>query len=211
MTCITATQNVLWLSGWGVAPDSLREVAEKYFPESDHCFSWPSTEALRTAGDFDLLIAWSLGAWCVLESAAQGFVFPGRAWLLAPFLAFPSEFNLGGRCSISQIRWLKRWLQRDPRAALEDFYKRAGLEVEVPYETGALLEGLDQLSKDASPELRTFASTGLPPNWRAVIGECDPLLNAATIAQLIPGCQMIPGARHRPFELIAALQSSHAI
>jgi hypothetical protein len=194
--------HVTWISGWGVAPEGMRAAATSALPEADHCFRAPSADALSDLGTCDILAGWSLGAWRILDAASRGFQFEGRVLLLAPFVAFCSEHGLGGKCSLTQVRWLRRWLERDPEAALKDFYARAGLEAGMPYAGDHLMEGLDRLAADATPELRTFVAKGLPPNFSAVVGEFDPLLNAGAICQLIPGCRVVKGARHRFDDLI---------
>jgi hypothetical protein len=135
---------VTWIGGWGVAPESLRPVAEKYFPNSEHAFLPPvaaevtrrlsvapgeSASSPRRLQETDVLVAWSLGAHCVIGAASRGIEFSGMVLLLAPFVAFPSESQLGGKCSATQVKFLRRWLQREPLAAIGDFYQRAGLGV----------------------------------------------------------------------------------
>jgi len=83
--------------------------------------------AIEAIGSPDVIIGWSLGAWRMLNAASHGTKFGGMVLLLAPFVAFPAESNLGGKCSITQVKYLHRWLQREPMAALADFYQRAGL------------------------------------------------------------------------------------
>lgn len=144
---------VSWISGWGVAPDSLHPLAQEVEPGATHAFYPPSAGAIEAALTADWVIAWSLGAWQMLAAAARGAVCPGRVWLLAPFAAFCSDFNLGGRCSRTQVRWLRRWLQREPAAALSDFYARAGLGMtpsQLPYALEELLTGLDRLAEDST-------------------------------------------------------------
>ena len=134
---------VTWIGGWGVAPESLRPLAENYFPGAKHTLLPPVAAEVtrRIAGaptesassrrrlqeEDDLVIAWSLGAQCVIEAASRGVQFPGMVLLLAPFVAFPAESQLGGKCSATQVKFLRRWLQREPLAALADFYQRGGL------------------------------------------------------------------------------------
>lgn len=188
-----------WISGWGVPPDACRPVATQFAPAATHAFLPPLPDAPSTTAGSDWTIGWSLGAWRILDDAARGRVFPGRVLLLAPFLAFCSEFHLGGRCSVTQVRYLKRWVQRDPLAALRDFRFRAELGPgpdALPYAADALLDGLDRLAEDATPALRAFASRGLPPNWTAVVGARDPLLDASALCRALPGCQVAPEARH---------------
>ena len=194
--------SVIWISGWGVAPEGLRAAATKALPNAEHVFRPPAPEALSDLGDCKLLVGWSLGAWHILDTAAHGMRFDGRVLLLAPFTAFCSEHGLGGRCSLTQVRWLRRWLQRDPAAALKDFYERAGLDGDMPYAAEDLLEGLDRLADDASPALRAFGLAGLPSTWSAVVGDRDPVLDAARICEAIRGCKAVPGARHRFEDLV---------
>jgi hypothetical protein len=145
---------VTWIGGWGVAPESLRPVAEKYFAQSQHTFLAPTAQVIESIahqltrpsgtlspsdgerdgvrGAPDVLVAWSLGAWRVLEAASRGVEFSGMVLLLAPFVAFPSEAGLGGKCSATQVKYLRRWLQRDPLAALADFHQRGGLPKPLP-------------------------------------------------------------------------------
>ena len=217
---------VTWIGGWGVAPESLRPLAENYFPGAKHTLLPPVAAEVtrRIAGaptesassrrrlqeDNDLLIAWSLGAQHVIEAASRGVQFPGMVLLLAPFVAFPSEAQLGGKCSATQVRFLRRWLQREPLAALADFYQRAGLgasPAELPYALPDLLEGLDRLSEDASPALREFATRGLPRNWQALIGDDDPLLDAETVCRSLPGCVRVRGVGHAIADLLRASQA----
>ena len=239
---------VTWIGGWGVAPESLRPLAENYFPGAKHTLLPPVAAEVtrRIAGaptesassrrrlqeDNDLLIAWSLGAQHVIEAASRGVQFPGMVLLLAPFVAFPSEAQLGGKCSATQVRFLRRWLQREPLGALADFYQRAGwdagrsaglqpalddpprkaghrpaLPSELPYALSDLIEGLDRLAEDASPAMREFAACGLPRNWQAVVGDNDPLLDAEAVCRSLPGCVWVRGAGHAIADLLRASQA----
>src|SRR5512137_2312510 len=103
---------ITWISGWGVAPEFWRPLAQRYAPDASHSFLPPLPLTPDIGGD--CLVGWSLGAWRVLEAAAAGVRLPSRVVLLAPFVAFCAEDGLGGRCARAQVRWLIRWLQRDP-------------------------------------------------------------------------------------------------
>jgi hypothetical protein len=239
---------IIWIGGWGTAPDCLRPFAEKLAPGAMHTFLPPISGAVQAslARTFlsaatpersaapdaprapfplhpaasrnlraplnergcDCVVGWSLGAWRVMEAVAHGVSLPERVILLAPFVAFCSEYNLGGRCSVTQVRYLRRWVQRDPAAALADFFSRAKLgpaPSPLPYGMDGLLEGLDRLAEDAPPVLRHFAAKGLPRGWRAIVGDCDPLLDGAAVARSLPGCRIAAGAGHPPEGLLAAL------
>jgi len=190
---------VTWISGWGFAPAELRPLAEKYRPGARHVFCAPTVQAVESARTADEVVAWSLGALRVLDAAAQGWACRGEVLLLAPFLAFCSEHRQGGRCSITQVKWLRRWLQRDPLAALQDFDLRAQLgraPRELPYAAEELLLGLDRLAEEATPELRRFGEAGLPKNWSAWVGDSDPLLDARAVCASLPGCRIAAGAGH---------------
>jgi len=199
-----------WIGGWGVAPESLRPIADAYFPGSEHTLLAPTQAAAGSIGSPDVTIGWSLGAWRLLEAASRGATFGGMVLLLAPFVAFPSESMLGGRCSATQVKYLHRWLQRDPMAALADFHQRAGLgtpPTELPYPAADLLEGLDRLAEDASPELREFASRGLQPNWQALVGDADPLLDGRAVCEALQGCTLMRGVGHSIADLLRASHS----
>src|ERR1043165_2968075 len=121
---------ITWIGGWGIAPESMRPLAEKYFPQSEHTFIAPTRQAMEEITEAhtpDIIVAWSFGAWRMLESASRGVEFSGMVLMFAPFVAFPSEASLGGKCGTTQVKFLRRWLQREPLAALADFCKRAEL------------------------------------------------------------------------------------
>lgn len=201
--------SVTWISGWGMSPTSLRPVASQCFPGADHLFLPPLRAAVQAARNSDLLVGWSFGAWRLLQAGAEGVTFPGQVCLLSPFVAFCSDYCLGGRSSISQVRWLARWIRRDASAALTDFRQRAGLsatdKAKMPYALPDLLEGLDRLAEDAPAELRRFARERLPDNWAAMVGEHDPLLDARSVGPSIRNCEVIPAATHAPETFAARL------
>ena len=206
---------VTCIGGWGLAPDSLRPFASRLAPSARHVFLPPSQLAASRAAAADWVVGWSLGAWRILDAAARGIVFRNRVALLAPFVAFASDFGLGGRIPLAQIHWLRRWMQRPPIAALQDFYQRACLPealVQLPYPLEDLLEGLDRLVEPPSPALRTFAAGGLPERWSAVIGTEDFLLDARAVCEVLPGCVAVPGAGHSWADLADALvEESNAV
>jgi len=202
--------NVTWIGGWAVAPERLRRLANEFLPAASHTFLPPVPGAAESAASSDWVAGWSFGAWRVMDAAARGVRFQGRVLLLAPFVAFCSEYHLGGRCSLTQVRRLRRWMQNDPMAALRDFYQRAGMNGapgELPYAVEDLLAGLDLLAADASPGLREFAARGLPENWWAVIGESDPLLDARAVCAALHGCEIVSGAGHSLETLLASTKA----
>jgi hypothetical protein len=201
---------IAWIAGWGVEPESLSPSARHLAPDAEHLFLPPTPDFLPKVGASDLLIAWSLGALRVLDSAAAGWQFPGQVILLAPFIAFCAEHGCGGKCTLTQIRYLKRWVLRDPEAAVADFYARAGLGIPTrrePVPVPMLLEGLDRLGLDASPLLRRFAGQGLPSNWQAWVGDADPLLDPSGVASTLKSCRVLQGGGHSIADLLGQLRS----
>src|SRR5678816_1454055 len=174
-------KQITWLSGWGVEPESLRSLAAKFLPQAEHHFLPALAKDFSHSQNSDVTIGWSLGAWRLLQEGSTGRLFPNRVVLLAPFLAFCAEQQLGGRCAEAQVRWLKRWIQRDPVSALQDFHKRAEIHNMEPARIDPTLEdGLDALLQEANPGLLRFAKA-LPDEWLSAIGEKDELLNPQEI------------------------------
>jgi hypothetical protein len=199
-----------WIGGWGVAPEAVLAAAAQCLPGATHSAVAPTARALDNIPACDLLVGWSLGAWRILEAAAHARPLPSRVILLAPFLAFGAEYGAGGRCSVTQVRSLQRWIKRDTLAALKDFSLRAGLgdgPSALPYALEDLQEGLDRLAGDATPELRRFAANGLPSGWTAVVGARDPLLDAGLVAKTLPGARIDTAAAHDLSTLITVLRN----
>lgn len=204
---LVPTQRITWITGWGIPLDWLRPSAEALLPDAVHLFLPPTRQAAQDAASADCVVGWSLGALRLIEAFSEGVVFGGRVVLLAPFLAFCAEHNLGGRCSLAQVKWLRRWVERDTPAALTDFYHRANLSgVEAAKAPGKpeLLEGLDRLAMDATPVMRRWASGGTNENMSVFVGADDSLLDAAQVARTIPNCRIVPGAGHSAVELVRA-------
>ena len=197
MTC-------LWISGWGIPPRWFESQVRRCFTDGTHRVVIPGTESevLEPHHDFDRLGGFSLGALVLLR--AEGRVTSGRpTGLLAPFFAFPAEKNLGGRVRLAQLRVLRRWLERDPLGALEDFYRRAGLDdlrgrTELPYDRELLLQGIDLLVDGA-------ARVGLPPGSVALAGETDALVDPIRLREHCPEIEVIKNRGHHPLPLLRAL------
>jgi hypothetical protein len=201
---------VSWICGWGVDPQSLGPLAHHYLPKASHAFYPPGASVARSVAESHGVVAWSLGAWHVLNAAAEGLKFRGRVFLLAPFVAFCAEDQLGGRCRRSQVRWLRRWIQRDPQAALGDFYARANLDDlprHLPYALEDLVEGLDFLERDASPVLKSYVQDGLPAGWKAAIGTQDSLLEAEAIMRILNGCVRVENGTHSAATLLPVFKN----
>jgi len=191
-----------WLGGWGISPSEMQDYAEAHAPGAQHVLLAPVAGAAEAAADCDAVVAWSLGARRFLELAAQGGRrFPPRVLLFAPFTSFCSEDGACGKMSRTHVRWLRRQLRQDPRAAIVDFRQRAGLPAakstdDLPYAPEMLEEGLDCLESPAGVGLVTFARRGLPEGWEAYVGDRDPLLDATGVVDALKGCTVVESAGH---------------
>ena len=189
-----------WIGGWGVSLAEMRELAVAHAPAAEHVIYPPVVGAAENLVGCDAVVGWSLGAHLWLEAGARGVKLPPKALLFAPFTSFCAEHGSGGRASETQVKWLRRWLDTDPAAALEDFRRRAGLapatSADLPYEIEHLRSGLDLLAQPAGGALITFGRQGLPAGWEAYVGDQDVLLIPAGVCEAIAGCQTVAGLGH---------------
>ncbi len=191
-----------WLMGWAVPEAWFAPLARSAFPVAEHVFVAAVPDALarlEKAGPLDWVAGYSLGSLLLLREVERARQI-GPVALLAPIFAFPREAELGGRIAAGQVRSLARWLRRDPRAALVDFYARAGLDVPpegalVPVED--LLWGLERLEKDRT-------EPPLPAGWPAWCGANDALLDVVRLQALAPSVRVVAGATHHPAGLLCA-------
>ncbi len=192
----------LVLGGWGVAPEAVRSRLAGVLPVADITALPPtraSLEAALASPKETTLVGWSLGAHLLLDAASAGKVPADRRIILVcPFFAFPSEVGEGGRIALTQVKFLRRRLTRDPHAALADFYQRAGLRLEAPaeppYPTDDLLAGLDLLA-DPAPR-HTPSSRPLPSSALLLAGASDPLVDHRRLLELLPALRVLPEAGH---------------
>ncbi len=204
---------VAWVAGWGINPDDLQARVVAAFPTLNHEVVLPGRIEPSWPRRFSVVVGWSWGAFRLLEWAigqSDEFLATPRAdsprvLLIAPFTAFCSEAGQGGRCARTQVKWLRRWLKRDPAGALVDFYERAGL-------TQGGGKGSWVAPGPHSPhlafweqELETMESARLgspgdffplaPKGIQSWIGLEDSLFDASLIASNL-GAHPVPGASH---------------
>lgn len=190
----------IWVGGWGLSPEWFAEYIARAYPGANHTVLAPSPRAIAGVDwrHFDRAGGYSLGAFLLLKNAGQ---IPLPALLLAPFFAYPAEANLGGRIRGAQIRYLARWLQKEPLPALEDFYQRARLGLTppagLPYPMEDLQWGLRQLAEEQ-------VSPRLPEGWTGWIGDGDTLLDAGVLTATEPRLTTVSGAGHHPAALLEA-------
>jgi hypothetical protein len=223
-------KTVTWIGGWACPAEATRAFAQTVCPEAMHeillptsiCIenldtwkqasSGPGSMAATGAGaKADIIVGYStgafllLGAWDKLPSAA-------RVVLVAPFADFRAESGRGGKTPAAKLRILLRWLRRDPLAALQDFYQRAGLgepPAELPYAQEDLIWGIEQLADMAHPGL-SGRSDVYPKNEytspddvarderrvTALVGDQDSLLDPEGLRADFPMLTVVPGAGH---------------
>lgn len=190
----------IWIGGWGLPPEWLHGQLYAALPDADHTVVPPTATAVDAIdwNSYDRIGGYSLGAFLLLKNADT---VPLPALLLAPFFAFPAEHNLGGRVKSVQVHVLLRRLRSDPLQALGDFYHRARLPLappkSLPYDRDDLSWGLSQLLNKAVPPK-------MPSSWQGIVGDADPLLDAARLAALEPRLLRTADAGHAPAELLKA-------
>lgn len=193
-----------WVAGWAVPEAWLDAQVRRAWPQ-DEPSVFPSTPgiwaALESAGPFERLAGYSLGALLLLSEPARANRAARQVRLFAPIWAFAKEADAGGRVPRAELRALKRALRAHPREALRGFYAKAGLEaageMQAVPATDGLLWGLEQLD-------RLELKPALPPGWQAWCGADDALLDAARLKALVPSLSIVPGATHHPAALFAA-------
>lgn len=152
------------------------QVVETAFPEYEHSIYWPSATCIPTikASDFDHVVGYSLGSLLVLNSIEQ---FRGQTHitLLAPIFAFRQEAHMGSRVTTTQLKYMQRWLKREPLAAIHDFYRRAKLGIAPTYE---LPYPIDDLAWGLGILLNMQVSLAATQGCTCVIGKDDPLLDS---------------------------------
>lgn len=193
-------KRIAWVMGWATPETWFAPMAQAAIPDWEHRFypAKPETMVrLLADGAWDMIGGYSLGAHLVLAARPDA-----PAVLLAPIFAFSSEAGLGGKTARAQVRYLARWLRRDPCGALVDFYRRTGLDIPVQSDfeetqLARLLWGLGQLENSAVPAV-------LPAGWSAWCGTDDPLLDSKIMAECVDGLHVVEGAGHHPAGLLRA-------
>ncbi len=195
---------IAWVLGWAVPPAWFAPFVQAVLPDAEHRFfaatpDW--LDHLRAGGPWDAVAGYSLGTLLLLQEAAAVARLTPRVGLLAPVLAFAQEEGLGGKVPRAQVRYLARWVRREPGAALADFYARAGLvgceAGELPVSAEGLQWGLEKLAQDR-------CDAPWPAGWLGYVGSADALLDAPTLTRLQPAIVAVDGGSHHPAALLRA-------
>jgi len=193
----------LWIGGWALPVEWQSRLLKKYWPDFSHDVLTPNELCMAEfvqrmdSGDYVRLGGYSLGSLLLLRSLHSEPPLP--TLLLAPILDFKSESALGGRMRRGHLGALEMQLRQDPLVAVNDFYQRAGLNVDkaktLPYKVEDLRWGIQQLREAAAIHWR-YAQI------QAFVGEGDLLLNAAILQQQWPEVVILPGVGHDLSDLL---------
>ncbi len=193
--------NIVWINGWGLGTGYPSRIAADMYSEYSHSFIQPKDDwasALEGQPMSSTVVAFSIGAFLLLGRPDLGKRFR-RVVYVAPFEDFKSESGRGGRVRLGQLRYLRRWLERDWTAAVKDFAERAGLALEESSAEGLRKEdclwGVDRLISDS-------VEVGALKGREAIIGEADPLLDAGRLKETHPGLEVVPRVGHDLGELL---------
>ncbi|MDZ4744245.1 MAG: hypothetical protein SGI98_12615 [Verrucomicrobiota bacterium] len=169
----------LWVSGWAIPEEWFARQLRTHLPQDEHHIILPTAswfEGFKAqATSADVIAGYSFGAFLLLQQDHDLKKLGIHVELYAPFLDFKAESNRGSNITLTQLKFLKRWLSRKPLDAINDFYKKSGLQItspiEVPYPLEDLAWGLDQM-------IDTEVSVSLLSNYNPVIaGNYDELIN----------------------------------
>ena len=124
---------------------------------------------------------------------------------MAPFLDLKREAGFGGKIAATQLKVTRRKLDKNPCAAVNEFYQTSGLQLRLqealPYDKEDLAWGLDML-------LGESASIPDKNPGPTVLGSEDLLLDALISRKFFPGMVVVKGAGHRLEELRGSLKFS---
>lgn len=195
---------IAWVLGWAVPPSWFAPLAQDALPDAEHQFfaatpDW--LDHLRSGGPWDAVAGYSLGTLLLLQEAEAVAQLTPQVALFSPVLAFAQEEGLGGKVPRAQVRYLARWVRREPAAALADFYARAGLvgceAGELTVSAEALQWGLEKLAQDR-------CDAPWPAGCSGYVGSADALLDATTLTRLQPAMVAVDGGSHHPAALLRA-------
>jgi|GEM_PF-784480 len=192
---------VAWINGWGLGIDYLDKITSELYPNRKHRYVLPKMgwdAELNEISKNSTIVAYSLGAFLLLNQPSLYKQFD-RVVFLAPFDDFKKEKERGGKVYLSQLIYLRRWLQRDCLAAIRDFVIRAGLSDHSNDLSGLegsdLIWGVDRLINDS-------VTRGNLAKVEAWIGENDRLLDAQKISNIYPSINVLKNVGHDLSELL---------
>lgn len=167
---------ILWIGGWAIPINIIKTLVLNAFPNLNHCCIHPHEKYLEIIDKYnpDVIVGYSLGATLLLNNSSNIF----KEYLIAPFLNIKDAIHINS----TQLKYLIKWLKKDPLNAINDFYQRSQLSIpkltELPYPISDLIWGLETL-------IYTNQLT-IPHNSQILLGNHDPLINPNFFLQHAP-------------------------
>lgn len=181
--------NILWIGGWAIPTEHMKNQVETTFPDFNHHFLHPHKNYLDIIkkSNYNLIIGYSLGATLLLQED----ILPNNInpYCIAPFL------NLKNATTVNetQLKFLLRKLQSDPLKAINDFYIKARLEIEeakeLPYPLSDLSWGIETLI-----ETRHYLNNH--SNKPILLGKNDPLIKTKFFEQNFNNLKYLSNTNH---------------
>jgi len=193
---------IVWLSGWGIDPKWLESIVKAQYPQDFHVCLYPGKKFKEKLAQesYDALRGYSFGAFLILNEP----VLKNKTdILISPFLDLKEESRLGGKVKSTQIKFLLRWIEKDPVSALNDFYQRSGLPIKsdsckLPYPSEELIWGLETILNSKAKETDITAH----------IGNKDTLIDANRLRELMPKVIVHKNKSHNIEELLPEINST---
>ena len=181
---------ISWVTGWAIPKDIIKSKIEIDFPQHEHQVIYPGKAYKQYLEEFkpDHVIAHSLGSFLVINDFKDKF----QKTLIAPFTDFKKESNKGGLIRTTQLKYLLKQLKSNPAAAVNDFYRRAGLPFSsnrtLPYPLEDLTWGIECLINQSTANQSN--------NDNVLLGSNDPLLDPVKIKREFPQTKIIENKGH---------------
>lgn len=180
---------ILWIGGWAINTSTMDTLVACAFPKLDHLCIHPHEGFLESIQSYnpDAVVGYSLGATLLINNPSSYSSL--KSYLIAPFLSIQDATYVNS----TQLKYLLRWLNKDPLSAINDFYKRSQLSfpelTELPYSIADLIWGLEVLIKtqESTPYL----------NKRIFLGDQDPLINPSFFLNNTVNSTICANANHK--------------
>lgn len=156
---------ILWIGGWAIDPQSIEALVSSQYPQHEHRCIHPHENFQNTINSYqaDALVGYSLGATLLLTT---GLSLIPDAFLIAPFINIKNATHVDN----TQLKYLLKWLKKDPANAINDFYKHAQLTLpnttnsSLPYPLDDLIWGIETLI-----ESQHFLNDNPPPHLLKIL------------------------------------------
>lgn len=199
------------IPGWAIPITWYADQIKQAFPNSVVQVVYPGNPEEEEEAKYilngtpsQLYIGYSLGSLWLLKYQTY---LPGNCHkaILAPILAFLNKYDLGGKTSETQLKYLIKILKgsSSKKEVLQNFFFHADLPYpetqidEIP-DRKTLIKGLEFLKNNSVTGKETN-------NFLSIIGENDIFIDAETLKRHIPQLNIVEGAGHSPNLLLRQL------